>query len=187
MVNKKYKVIRSKVYYGEVIVPKILGTSRNNERSIFEYRPLRHMIFELTDDGNAVDLLNKVPEYKVFEEREDIDCGEYTIYHSICLSDILSYLGYLEELGYKDIKNIRDEIFSGHFASDNPEIFGLVEEEYNGRTRFKKLKDSLVEQYFLRRFDDLRKRTIMECINDSTQRMDPFKITIEEKKKRLVI
>lgn len=187
MVDKKYKVIKSRIYYGEVIVPNTLGTKNNGERSIYQYRPLRHMLFELTPDGCAVDLLNRVPNYKVFEKREDIVSGEYTIYNSVCLSDVLDYLGYLDELGYKDIKNIRDELFSGHFASDNPEIFGLVEEEYKGRIRFKKLDNSLVDQYFLKRFDDLRKRTIMECIEDSTKRMDPFKITIEEKKKRLGI
>ena len=185
MVNKKYKVLRSRVYYGEVIIPKEFGQKSNGERSVYEYQPLRHMIYELQEDGTAVDLLNKCPNYKVFDKREDLELGEIIVYGSLRLEDILDYLGYLEELGYYDIRSIRDELFSGHLASDNPEIFGLVEvQNKNGHTRFVKENESLVNEYYKRRFDTLRQRTLIESIEDNLP-MDPFKISRVEKKKRL--
>ena len=185
MVNKKYKVLRSRVYYGEVIIPKEFGTRNNGERGIYEYTPLRHMIYELQEDGTAVDLLNKCPNYKVFDKREDLEIGETIVYGSLKLEDILDYLGYLEELGYSDIKNIRSELFSGHLVSDNPEIFGLVEvQSKNGQVRFVKENESLVDEYFKRRFDTLRQRTLLESLQDNLP-MDTFKLSNKEKKKRL--
>lgn len=178
MVNKKYKVVKSRVYYGEVIVPGEFGIKNNGKRTVREYRPLRHMLFEMTEDGLGIDLLNKSDNYKVFGINDDCKIGEYTLFNIIHLEDVLDYLGYLDELGYKDIKNIRDEIFSGHFISDNPELL----------TSFRDCMGeslSIMDSYYLRRLFELRKKTFSEAFF-SGSRMDQFKETFEEKKKRLM-
>ena len=178
MVNKKYKVVKSRVYYGEVIVPGEFGFKNNGKKTVREYRPLRHMLFEMTDDGYGIDLLNKCDNYKVFGINDDCKIGEYTLYNIIHLEDVLDYLGYLDELGYKDISNIRDEIFNGHFLSDNPD---LVHSYINGLGESLSIMDS----YYKRRLFDLRKKSFTEAFFDGVS-MDPFKETFEEKKKRLM-
>jgi DNA (cytosine-5)-methyltransferase 1 len=100
-------------------------------------------------------------------------------------NDFDKWLNYLEELGYQDIKSIRSELFSGYFASENPEVFGLVRVNENGKKKFIKQDTSLIDSYFLRRFDKLRKYTLGEVIFDGAECMDPFKVKFEEKKKVL--
>ena len=182
MVSKKYKVIRSRIYLGEVAVPKVIK-SEDVDR-ILEYRPVRYSLFELTENGLANDLLNRITNYPVLGFG-DVVINDYAIVNPICLEDILSYLGYLEELGYQDIKSIRSELFSGYFASENPEVFGLVRVNENGKKKFIKQDTSLIDSYFLRRFDKLRKYTLGEVIFDGAECMDPFKVKFEEKKKVL--
>lgn len=186
MKSKKYKVIRSRVYYGEVVVPHTIYELKDGKQGIYEYRPVRSMLFELKDNGYANDLLNRVNEYPVLNKQPLVE-EEYGVLNAICLDDVLDYLGYLEELGYSDIKNVRDEIFSGHFASDNPEIFGLVEVHEDGRRKFKKSDDSLVDSYFLKKFDNLRKKTVGEVMFNGADCLDPFKAKREEKKKKLTL
>ena len=174
MKTKKYKVVRSRVYYGEVCVPSRMDI-RNNERRLVEYRPVRNILFELTDEGNANDLLNKVRDYPVLGYG-NVLLGQYAVVNPICLEDVLDYLGYFPLLGHYEINVIRDELFSGHFASDNPEIFGLTKIEEKGRRKFIKMEESLIDSYFLRRFDNLRKRTILEVLFEGAECRDPFKV-----------
>lgn len=180
MVSKKYRVLRSRVYFGEVVIPhKINSSSTSSE--ILEYKPIRYSLFELTQSNEANDLLNKVPNYQVADYKSDIELEELCIAHSLYLGQLLEYLQFSPELTYKDLCYIRNLIFSEDFSSKYPEVFGILK---NDRTLLSK-EDAIISSYYLRVFDKLGKNKLSDVLLDDKERVDPFKRTMLELKKKL--
>ena len=180
MVSKKYKVLRSRVYFGEVIIPeKINSTDTSSE--VVEYKPIRYSLFELNDSNKANDLLNKVPDYNIAELTPNIDLEELCIAHSVYLGTLLEYLEFSEELDYKDICYIRDLIFSGDFSKNYPEVFGIIK----GDKTVVSKSDAIIDTYYLRLFDSLEKSKFSDVLLGDKDTVDPFKRTMYELKKKL--
>lgn len=180
MVSKKYKVLRSRVYFGEVIIPeKINSTDTSSE--VVEYKPIRYSLFELNDSNKANDLLNKVPDYNIAELTPNIDLEELCIAHSVYLGALLEYLEFSEELDYKDICYIRDLIFSGDFSKNYPEVFGIIK----GDKTVVSNSDAIIDKYYLRLFDSLEKSKFSDVLLGDKDTVDPFKRTMYELKKKL--
>lgn len=175
MLNKKYKVLRSRIYLGEVISPNVINYLENYSE-VVEYTPIRYSLFELDDNNRSNDLLNKVPNYLIADYTTDIERKELCIIHPVYLGKLLEYLGIEEVLDYKDILYIRNLLFNGEFAKNNPNIFG----------RLNQSDEFYIDSYYYKLFDSLGKNKLIEIINHSKETIDPFKISVTEMKKKLV-
>lgn len=179
MVSKKYKVLRSRVYLGEVVIPQKINV-KENYSEVLEYRPIRYSLFELDENNKANDLLNKVPNYKIADYSSELDLEELCIAHSVYLGYLLEYLDFNEELDYEDLCYIRHLIFSGNFSKKFPEVFGIIKDDK------RVVRDNpIIDTYYLRLFDSLEKSSIGDVIIGSSSTVDPFKMTFMELKKKL--
>lgn len=112
MKSINYTIDRSRIYLGEV--GKIFNyteyyvNGKEDKRSYIDgYCPCRYMLFVMSDDGHAKDLLYESKNYPVLGHANSSDFlkKEQTIgvVKSACLDDLLKAYDYPEKLGYVDI------------------------------------------------------------------------------------
>lgn len=142
MVSRNYKVCRDNIYVGAVVrtdrVYRYEGEddffmTSPGQLDTGSYRPLRTMLFVPDKNNFANDLLYDSPNYTALNVTDDqislaVNKETILLKDNYNLAELLKYFGYAEELGYKDIMEIRKRFFTGHFAMDNCELFGWKED-----------------------------------------------------------
>lgn len=141
MENRKYKVNRDSIYVGEVAMTDRIyryegesdffrtRTGQLDTGSWFSYRS---MLFIPNEDKLSNDLLFQSPNYPILNITDDETClglkEKSIVIKGACnLAELLQYFGYDKNLTYEDILRIRKTFFTGRFAKDNCELFGLKE------------------------------------------------------------
>lgn len=141
MESRNYRIVRDNVYVGRVIKLKRGVEPYREWKSKSEVHPsglianefkiFRSMLFVPTEDGFAQDLLYKSPEYPVLNIASRAAClnpPKNIIVSDCCrLAKLLRFLGYDEEMTFEDLVELRNSIFTGHWASGNCRLFGLKE------------------------------------------------------------
>jgi len=142
MENRKYVVCRDNIYVGEVITTSQIERYNGPEDNHNHYkigslapkgfRSCRSIIFIPNEDNYSDDLLYQSPNYPILNVTSDEEClnikdQSFVIQHAYNLSDLLEYFNYKKDLTYQDIIKIRNTFFSGRFAKDNCELFGMRE------------------------------------------------------------
>ena len=135
MKNNNYVICRDDLYIGTVIKTNkknIIIDDKSHRLRVFSFNEYRNILFTPNEIGLAEDLMYASPEYPIlnitdtrlfFGYKDDI-----TLIHDIYnLGNLLDYLGYGMYLSYKDIIKIRKTLFNGKFISQNPELFGWQE------------------------------------------------------------
>ncbi len=89
----------------------------------------RSILFTLDENNHANDLLYNSPHYPIF----DISPNEEILNASICIGhsayelyELLKYLGYPNEIGYDEVLEIRNTLFSCDYVMHNSEKFGII-------------------------------------------------------------
>ncbi len=90
----------------------------------------RSMLFTIDENNHANDLLYDSPHYPIFNISSNEDCLSSSI--GICdyafeLYEVLKCLGYSEEIGYKEVLEIREKLFSCDYVLNNCKEFGVIE------------------------------------------------------------
>lgn len=150
MENRKYKVCRDNIYVGEVIRTScvyqrdVIGDKKDkmDRLDVYGWRSYRSILFTLTEDNLADDLLYDSPNYPILNISGDENCMYFDdritlVKDAYNLSELLRYFGYNEELTYEDIIKIRKKFFSGNFVYDNCKLFGYKESKPEDWTYYK--------------------------------------------------
>lgn len=150
MKNGKYKVCRDKIYVGEVIKTKCVYhpgrigilKQKTEKLEVDHWRGYRSILFTLTEDNLANDLLYNSPNYPILNISDNKKCMDFDdhiilVKDAYNLSELLRYFGYNKELTYKNIIKIRKTFFSRKFVYDNCELFGYKESNPENWTYYK--------------------------------------------------
>lgn len=141
MNKKNYTVYRNSIFVGKVVKASSIYRL-DSEFRFFKtepgqllanpYIPYRSMLFVPNEDQMAQDLLYNSPCYPILNISNDEKClslgdDSVVVEDSCNLEQLLEYFGYAKELTLEDIIKIRKTFFTGRFAKDNCELFGLRE------------------------------------------------------------
>ena len=182
MENKNYSVNRKDIYVGEVV--KASAIVRYNGADTYEisnqdlianpFQKLRSCLFVPREDELSVDLLYKCPNYPILNYTFDQNClnlrDRVVIRRFYKLEDLLIHLKYGETLNINDVLKIRNTLFSGRYAKDNPGLFGLKEVIPDDYVAYKNGEVSTDYYYRLRNYrkeiDLLTKRSFIKNDKD---------------------
>lgn len=113
---EKYKIARNKVNIGTVIKPLIRIYDKENFNSVetIEFYNIRLTLFSINDNNFSNDLLYATPEYPIesISNPKDYIDSNYMITNQYNLNELLTTLGFNEELTKKDLKKIRKKLLS---------------------------------------------------------------------------
>lgn len=141
MRSKNYVVKRKDIYVGSVVkTDRIVRLeyddllTNKGQLDTGAWIHLRTMLFVPDQNSFSNDLLYDTESYPVLNITNDNFCynlnGENIVIKDICnLDRLLEYYGYDEELTYEDIVRIKLMFFSGNFAKNNAEVFGMKESQ----------------------------------------------------------
>ena len=141
MENKKYVVCRDNIYVGEVVRANSIYRYEGNDNffrtkpgqlSTGSWRSYRSMLFVPNENKLSNDLLYRSPNYPILNVTDDETClnlgkNSIVIKDACNLAALLEYFGYKKDLTFEDIIKIRNAFFTGRFAKDNCQLFGLKE------------------------------------------------------------
>lgn len=137
MENRNYIVCRDDIHVGAVVKTDSIyeKSTTNNDKprlTTGSWRHYRSMIFVPNEKNLSNDLLYKSPSYPILNVTDDDIClnltGKNIVIKRACnLAPLLKYFDFKEMLDYKDILKIRKMFFTGTFAQDNCELFGMKE------------------------------------------------------------
>lgn len=180
MENRCYKVCRDDIFVGSVVRTDgiyFYGESKNNSKlSTGSWIDYRSMLFVLDEKRLSNDLLYQSPSYPILNVTDNETClnlsRDIVVIKNACnLAPLLEYFGYKKELTFDDIMRIRKTFFTGKFAQDNCELFGMKEvmakdlTYYEGGKEVTNLKRILrMMQY---RFDQLAGHRMFGSISES--------------------
>ena len=137
----KTVVSRDTIYVGHVVKPlqffKALqdgidgdGYSiRTGQLRVNKSHIVRSMLFTITEDGLANDLLYKSPLYPILNKASIKDCqaSDLVVEHPVRISGLLSRNNFGKFLTFKDLKLVRKNIFSAGYLIKNSERFGMLQ------------------------------------------------------------
>lgn len=125
---------RDSIYVGQVA--KIIDFREDLLNNIYVgfFKEYRSLLFSLTDELYASDLLYDSPQYPIINTTDNntirkIKQGNRTflaVVNSCNLGFLLKCLGYDEFLTKSEVMQIRNTIFSSNFLKNNCDIFGLM-------------------------------------------------------------
>ncbi len=175
MENRKYMVSRDNIYVGEVVrTDKIYRyegdtdffRTKSGQLDTVSWFSYRSMLFVPNEEKLSNDLLYSSPSYPILNITDDETClalGEKSIViiDACNLAALLEYFGYNKDLTYDDIMRIRKTFFTGRFAQDNCELFGMKGTIF--RTFFGVSENVLPREYW-DVLDNRGDNTLMDCI-----------------------
>ena len=140
MNDRKYEISRNDIYVGEVIkTDKINGYTCDGNLIIYPsaYFSLRSILFIVNDNGYAEDLIYNSPNYPILNITDSEEClnlgkESIVIQNPLNLGQLLDYFGYERDLTFDDVMKIRRRFFTGSFAKNNSELFGMDEIKDDG-------------------------------------------------------
>lgn len=153
MNNEEKKIYRDSIYAGKVVrTSKIHRYPLDMEPHfgakpgsfyVSVYYPCRTMMFIPNEKKLAQDLFYASPNYPILNisDREDLYFASLVLKDSINLGPLLKYFGYGEQVTSKELKEIRNKFFTGTFAKDNCELFGMKEILPEEKTYYKNGKE----------------------------------------------
>ena len=141
MENKKYVVCRDNIYVGEVVrtdsIYRYEGDdnffrTKPGQLSTGSWKSYRSMLFVPNENKLSNDLLYRSPNYPILNVTDDETClnlreNSIVIKDACNLAALLEYFGYKKNLTFEDIMKIRKIFFTGRFAKDHCQLFGLRE------------------------------------------------------------
>lgn len=138
MENRKYVVNRDDIYVGEVARTDKIYRSNGDiwtapgTLDTASWRSYRSILFVPDENKLTNDLLYRSPSYPILNITDEETClslpeKSIVIKDSFNLAELLQYFGYGKDLTYEDIMKIRKTFFTGRFAKDNCELFGMEE------------------------------------------------------------
>lgn len=135
MKKGRYVISRDSIYIGTIIKTNrknIILDQNTGKLRVNSFEEIRNILFTPDSRGFAKDLLYSSPDYPILNMTSsnflDSTNEIVTLIHETYnLDKLLSYLGYYMYLEYKDIVEIRKNIFGGNFTRQNPELFGWNE------------------------------------------------------------
>ena len=141
MENKKYVVCRDNIYVGEVVrtdsIYRYEGDdnffrTKPGQLSTGSWKSYRSMLFVPNENKLSNDLLYRSPNYPILNVTNDETClnlreNSIVIKDACNLAALLEYFGYKKDLTFEDIMKIRKIFFTGRFAKDHCQLFGLRE------------------------------------------------------------
>ena len=141
MENKKYVVCRDNIYVGEVVrtdsIYRYEGDdnffrTKPGQLSTGSWKSYRSMLFVPNENKLSNDLLYRSPNYPILNVTDDETClnlreNSIVIKDACNLAALLEYFGYKKDLTFEDIMKIRKIFFTGRFAKDHCQLFGLRE------------------------------------------------------------
>lgn len=139
MNNKEKKIYRDSIYAGKVVKTSKIHRypldveppfgAKPGSFYVSVYYPCRTMMFIPNEKKLAQDLFYASPNYPILNisDREDLYFANLVVKDSINLGPLLKYFGYGEHVTSTELKEIRNKFFTGRFAKDNCELFGMKE------------------------------------------------------------
>ncbi|MCI9234289.1 MAG: hypothetical protein HFH08_06865 [Bacilli bacterium] len=132
MTTPTYQIKRNNVFIGQVVKTNSTKNKLVLEKgklSIYRFIPFRSILFTLTEQPLANDLLYDSPEYPVLNHSPIDNClnsniliqGEYN------LGPLLNFFQFPESLSLLDIKNLRKHFFNGSWSYEHCDLFGFRE------------------------------------------------------------
>lgn len=139
--DRNLTIKRDDLYVGAVVSPFYITQLSKEDADLFfdekmvgklhinSWYEYRSILFVPNQDLLAQDVLYGSPNYPIanISDNEVVTGAKIVIKDAYCLSELLKYKGYGEDLDFKDIKEIRKLFFSGHYGMDNCELFGMRE------------------------------------------------------------
>ena len=130
MKSVDYKVDRNRIYLGKVgriyDFTEYYVNNKNDKRYYTDgYYPYRFMVFVMSDDGHANDLMYESRNYPVlgYADNQEFTKQEQTkaVVKCECLGDLLAANGYPEQLGYADIMKILIDFCYCNYLNREPQ------------------------------------------------------------------
>lgn len=121
------------------------------------YRKHRDILFILTKDNKAIDLINKNEEYPLLVEENKISIThELGVIKAYSLGPLLKFYEYPEWICNEEIKKIYDKFFTGRFGYDNYWLFGMEKTEDKSLTKTY-IKGSTIANDEIRKYEFYQK------------------------------
>lgn len=140
MSRSRKEIDRDKITVGQVVnvtefVIQLSGENNNYtkedeiEISINSYIPYRSILFYITPEKRAGDLIYSSHDYPILNISDNEACLESGILVNDIynMGSLLKYFGYKKYLSKKQIPEIRNRFFSGRFGMDHCNLFGMEE------------------------------------------------------------
>lgn len=178
MKSRRYEVERMNIYAGEVMKvgqiysnPIVISSARLNEKEVHASgtKKCRSILFTIDENNFSNDLLYNSPAYPIlnmteceryldiisyggkdiFYHADNSGSGIFVINNILELGSLLRYLGFDEQIDYKQMLEIRKLIFSGTFSSECSAVI---------KTHFRR--------EFLHLLDLLSRPSLEDCLNN---------------------